>query len=68
MEPRLFAGLDVSTQSCKLVVLDWREGTVVHTDAVNYDRDLPQYETRSGVVPTWRKGPRNPIRSCGWQP
>ncbi|MFA9453460.1 MAG: FGGY family carbohydrate kinase, partial [Candidatus Aminicenantaceae bacterium] len=50
MEPQLFAGLDVSTQSCKLVVLDWRGRTLVYADAVHYDRDLPQYETRNGVV------------------
>ena len=51
MEPRLFAGLDVSTQSCKLVVLDWTERATVHVHAVNYDRDLPQYQTRGGVIP-----------------
>lgn len=48
--PRLFAGLDVSTQSCKLVVIDEASGTAIHVDAVDYDRDLPQYETRQGAV------------------
>ncbi len=56
MEPRLFAGLDVSTQSCKLVVLDWKERTLVYADAVHYDRDLPQYETRNGAVPGLAEG------------
>jgi xylulokinase len=46
----LFAGLDVSTQSCKLVVLDATAGRVVHVDAVEYDSDLPQYETEGGTV------------------
>ncbi len=56
MESRLFAGLDVSTQSCKLVVLDWQERAVVHADTVNYDRDLPEYETRNGIAPGLTEG------------
>jgi sugar (pentulose or hexulose) kinase len=46
----LFAGLDVSTQSCKLVVIDLGERATVHVDAVNYDEDLPHYGTRDGAV------------------
>ena len=46
----LFAGLDVSTQSCKLVVIDPAVGTVVHVDQVSYDRDLPRYGTENGTV------------------
>jgi xylulokinase len=46
----LFAGLDVSTQSCKLVVIDLGEQTTVHVDAVNYDEELPHYGTRDGAV------------------
>jgi xylulokinase len=46
----LFAGLDVSTQSCKLVVIDVNERATVHVDAVTYDKDLPHYETRDGSV------------------
>jgi xylulokinase len=46
----LFAGFDVSTQSCKLVVIDLAEGATVHVDAVSYDTDLPQYGTRDGAV------------------
>lgn len=45
-----FAGLDVSTQGCKLVVIDPGRGEVVHTDALNYDRDLPGYDTERGAV------------------
>jgi len=50
MESCLFAGLDVSTQSCKLVVLDWTSRTTVYVDAVHYDQDLSQYKTRGGVI------------------
>ncbi|MBN2416075.1 hypothetical protein JXO52_09545 [bacterium] len=46
----LFAGLDVSTQSCKLVIIDTDTSAVLHVDAVNYDRDLPRYHTRNGVI------------------
>lgn len=47
---RLFAGLDVSTQSCKLVVIDLDAAEVVHVDRVVYDRDLAHYGTKSGVI------------------
>ena len=46
----LFAGLDVSTQSCKLVVIDLESSRVVHLDAITYDRDLPEYDTLDGVI------------------
>jgi xylulokinase len=46
----LYAGLDVSTQSCKLVVIDVGAGETVHLDAVRYDDDLPAYETSEGTV------------------
>jgi len=46
----LFAGLDVSTQGCKLVVIDRGAAAVVHVDRVTYDEDLPSYGTRDGVI------------------
>jgi len=46
----LFAGLDVSTQSCKLVVIDIEDEKIVFVDSVTYDTDLPHYNTRNGVV------------------
>jgi xylulokinase len=46
----LFAGLDVSTQSCKIVVIDYEKQDVVHVDLVSYDDDLPEYGTREGVI------------------
>jgi xylulokinase len=45
----LFAGLDVSTQSCTLVVVDPEAGAVLHVDQVSYDEDLPAYGTSGGV-------------------
>lgn len=52
--PPLFAGLDVSTQSCKLVVIDPAERgageAVVHVDRVDYDTDLPEFGTVNGAV------------------
>jgi len=49
MKLALFAGLDVSTQSCKLVIINLNK-EVVYTDTVNYDNDLPHYHTKNGVV------------------
>ncbi len=46
----LFAGLDVSTQSCKLVVIDLATTDVVYVDRVVYDDDFPQYGTKDGVI------------------
>jgi xylulokinase len=46
----LFAGLDVSTQSCKLVVIDVDAGSVLHVDRVEYDHDLPHYGTVDGSI------------------
>ncbi len=51
-----FAGLDVSTQSTKLVVIDAGAGTVIHVDVVNYDEDLPHYGTRDGTIPDLGEG------------
>jgi xylulokinase len=50
MPSGLFAGLDVSTQGCKLVVIGLGQRKVVWVDAINYDTDLPQYGTRGGVA------------------
>jgi xylulokinase len=46
----LFAGLDVSTQSCKIVVIDYVAQDVIYVDTVNYDKDLAQYNTENGAV------------------
>ena len=46
---QLFAGIDSSTQSTKLIVIDVEQGKIVHLDAVHYDQDLPRYQTLNGV-------------------
>jgi xylulokinase len=52
----LFAGLDVSTQSCKLVVIEPENGALLHVDQVEYDRDLPHFGTVGGVIPGLGEG------------
>jgi xylulokinase len=52
----LFAGLDVSTQSCKLVVIDFDQQVTVHVDSVDYDADLPHFATRGGAVQGLEEG------------
>jgi xylulokinase len=47
---RFFAGLDVSTQGCKLVVIDLDSEDVCHVESVTYDTDLPEFGTRDGVI------------------
>jgi len=47
--PEIFAGVDCSTQSCKLVLIDLKKAEVLYADLVNYDVDLPQYNTKNGV-------------------
>jgi xylulokinase len=46
-----FLGLDASTQSLSAVVIDYDRGDRVHEHSVNFDQALPQYGTRSGVLP-----------------
>ena len=46
----LFAGLDVSTQSCKLVVIDHKSSKVVFVETIQYDSDMPEYKTKNGVI------------------
>ena len=47
---KLFGGIDCSTQSCKLIIIDTDSSEVIYRDLVNYDQDLPQYETTNGVI------------------
>lgn len=54
--PNLFAGIDSSTQSTKLVVVDIDTSKLVWVDAVNYDNDLPHYNTKNGVRQTDQVG------------
>lgn len=47
---QFFAGLDVSTQSCKLVVIDTDDKDIVFVCSAVYDTDLPHYNTQNGVI------------------
>jgi len=47
---QIFSGIDVSTQSQKIVVLDLENDSIIYSDSINYDEDLPQYETTNGVI------------------
>ena len=48
---KLFLGLDSSTQSLSAVVIDLVARKVVYEHSLNFDRALPQYGTRNGVLP-----------------
>jgi xylulokinase len=47
---RLFVGIDSSTQSTKLVVIDDNLQQMVYKDSVTYDEDVREYNTRNGVA------------------
>ena len=47
---QIFAGIDVSTQSQKLVVVDFENDSIIYSDSINYDNDLPHYGTLNGVI------------------
>src|SRR5208282_4547483 len=53
---KLFLGLDSSTQSLSAVVIDLDARKVVYETSLNFDRALPHYKTRNGVLPN-----RNPL-------
>ena len=53
---QIFAGIDVSTQSQKIVVLDLENDSIIYSDSINYDEDLPQYETTNGVIRNTQPG------------
>lgn len=51
----LFLGIDSSTQGCKFVVINTDNSQIEYIDSVNYDSDLPQYETKDGVIQSLEK-------------
>jgi len=53
---RLFLGLDSSTQSLSAVLIDYDTRRVAYEKSLNFDRALPHYKTRNGVLPN-----RNPL-------
>lgn len=46
----MFLGLDCSTQSLSALILDAREGSILHEASVNFEQDLPHFKTSSGFV------------------
>ena len=54
--PKLFLGLDSSTQSLSAVVIDLDTRKVVYEKSLNFDKALPHYKTQNGVLPN-----RNPL-------
>jgi xylulokinase len=52
----LFAGIDSSTQSTKLIVIDIDSSSIVFVDSCNYDNDLPGYNTLNGVMQNQEEG------------
>jgi xylulokinase len=48
---RLFLGIDSSTQGLSAVVIDLDARKVIYEKSLNFDRSLPHYKTRDGVLP-----------------
>ena len=53
---KLFLGLDSSTQSLSAILIDLDKQKVVYEKSLNFDKALPQFKTRNGVLPN-----RNPL-------
>ena len=47
---KIFAGLDVSTQSLKIIILNLSNSSIIYKDTVVYDKDLPDYNTSNGII------------------
>ena len=47
---KIFAGIDVSTQSLKIIILNLSNSSIIYKDTVFYDKDLPVYNTSNGVI------------------
>jgi xylulokinase len=45
-------GMEFSTQSVKLVVIDCNSASVLYADSFNYDSTFPRYRTEGGVLPS----------------
>src|SRR5471030_73511 len=48
---KLFLGLDSSTQSLSAVVIDLDARKVIYEKSLNFDKSLPHYKTKNGVLP-----------------
>ena len=51
-----FAGIDVSTQGQKIIVIDLEKNSIIYSDSINYDIDLPKYGTLNGVLQNTEPG------------
>ena len=51
-EKRYALGIEFSTQSVKMVVLDGEGGPPCHVSSFSYDESLPRYGTVGGVLPS----------------
>ncbi len=47
----LSCGIEFSTQSCKIVILDLSSHSICFMDSFNYDQAFPSYKTEGGVLP-----------------
>jgi xylulokinase len=52
MKNRYSLGIEFSTQSIKLVLLDIRTKQVVYKSKIDYDTTFPKYKTIGGVIPS----------------
>jgi xylulokinase len=50
MSLQYYLGLDVSTQGTKLVLLDYENTKILFVSSVNYDADLPEFQTENGSI------------------
>ncbi len=46
----MFLGLDCSTQSLSALIINAESGTIEHEESVNFQNDLPQYQTTHGFA------------------
>jgi xylulokinase len=46
----LFLGLDCSTQSLTGLIIDFKSRKVIYRDVVNFDEELPRYQTQNGAI------------------
>ncbi|MBY8991132.1 MAG: carbohydrate kinase [Candidatus Lokiarchaeota archaeon] len=47
-----FLGLDCSTQSLTAILINFNSKKIIYEHSINYDRELPQYHTENGIIPS----------------
>ena len=53
---KMFAGIDVSTQGLKFIIINLIDQVIVYNDSINYDKDLPEFQTLNGTTINQLKG------------